>query len=97
MNLIRLNGRMIDKEKISECRDKIDEIDSKILNLLEERFNLCEKIGEFKREERLPIEDLDREKMAIESRKERSNLNEDFVEKLFKNIFEESKRLQSQE
>lgn len=85
---------MIDKDEISDWRQRIDAIDSEILKLLEERFEACRKIGKFKKENGLPIEDVDREKQIIENKKKLSDLDDGFVDRLFREIMEESKRLQ---
>jgi len=87
---------MIEKEEIADWRQRIDSIDSEILKLLEERFEICKKIGEFKKENELPVEDVEREKQVIEHKKQLSDLDDDFVEKLFELIMKESKRLQEE-
>jgi chorismate mutase/prephenate dehydratase len=74
--------------ELLELRKKIDEIDEKIVNLLAERTNLIRRIGQLKRELKLPIKDLKREReiysRIIKIAKDKG-LNESFV----KNIFEE--------
>jgi len=81
-------------EKISEFREKIDELDIQLLNILEERFEVCKKIGKYKLEKNIPIEDKQREQEIIQSKCEKTELPEDFVKRLFSLIFEESKKLQ---
>lgn len=48
-------------EKLLYLRRKIDEIDEKILLLLKERIELSKLIGKIKRENAVPIRDLQRE------------------------------------
>jgi len=48
-------------EKIAELRQKIDEIDEKILFLLKERFEIAKEIGEEKRKQGIPLRDHERE------------------------------------
>ena len=63
---------------IDEYRKKIDEIDAEILAKLEERFAVAIKIGEFKKENGLPILDSEREWQKLESLEAMSN--PDFAE-----------------
>ncbi|MEM1539821.1 MAG: chorismate mutase [Candidatus Bathyarchaeia archaeon] len=48
-------------EKISKLRQKIDEIDGKILLLLKERIEISRKIGKEKRKHGIPLRDIERE------------------------------------
>ena len=50
---------------INEHRKKIDEIDSQIISLLEERENLVEKIKEIKLKQNIPLEDKEREEQIL--------------------------------
>ena len=47
---------------IEKLRKKIDEIDSKIIGLLRDRFNAARNIGNYKKKNGLPIRDFKREK-----------------------------------
>ncbi len=81
--------------RLENLRAKIDEVDSKIINLLCKRTKLVKKIKEYKKQNNLAIFDKDREKrkykMSKKLAKERG-LNEDFIKKLFKLIIEENKK-----
>ena len=48
-------------ERISALRNKVDEIDEKILCSLKERVEVCKNIGAIKREHGIPIRDYERE------------------------------------
>jgi chorismate mutase len=48
-------------ERISALRNKVDEIDEKILCSLKERVEVCKSIGAIKREHGIPIRDYERE------------------------------------
>lgn len=50
---------------MQEIREKITEIDNKIIKLLEQRFELCKRVGEIKRANRLPILDEKREQEIL--------------------------------
>jgi chorismate mutase len=88
---------MINKEEITEWRAEIDFIDAEIIALLERRFKVSDKIGKFKAEKGLPVEDGEREEGILNDRVEKSNLDENFTRKIFKEIIEESKRVQKEE
>jgi len=84
---------MVDEELIN-LRRQLNQIDNQLLQLLEARFEIINQVGEFKKDKGIPIEDLDREKEIIESKCAKTDLDEEFIKKLFNIIFEESKRLQ---
>ncbi|UCC58147.1 MAG: chorismate mutase [Candidatus Bathyarchaeum sp.] len=48
-------------ESIAALRNKIDEIDKKIILLLKDRIELCKRIGAVKRENGISVRDLQRE------------------------------------
>ena len=48
-------------ESIAALRNKIDEIDKKIVLLLKDRIELCKRIGALKRENGISVRDLQRE------------------------------------
>lgn len=49
-------------EDLQTLRKRIDEIDIQILEMLSERVAVCRKIGEHKKQQGLPIRDINREK-----------------------------------
>jgi len=78
---------------LKKYRKEIDKIDKAIIQLLEKRFSIVEKIGEFKRRFKLKFKDKKREKEMLEKRKKlirKLNLSSDFIEKLLKLIIKES-------
>ncbi len=56
-------------ERIHELRERIDEIDEEILELLDERVAVAKKIGEIKRERGISITDTEREEEVLERAK----------------------------
>lgn len=74
-------------------RDQIDKLDDKIINLLEERMLVSEKIGEHKKENNITIlqtqrwDDMLMKRLRLGSRK---GLSEEFMIKLFRSIHQES-------
>tara|TARA_Y100000034_G_C6889083_1_gene408729 strand:+ start:740 stop:1003 length:264 start_codon:yes stop_codon:yes gene_type:complete len=76
-------------------RKKIDDIDSRLLDILKERFDVCKEVGKFKHENGFAIEDKEREKAVVDSRVENSDFSEGFVRDLFSLIFTEAKKMQN--
>lgn len=79
-------------KNMKHIRNKIDKIDKKILDLLSLRFKTTKEIGKIKKEAGLPMRDKKRESEKIKSLRKlakQNNLNPDFIEKLFKTIFNE--------
>jgi chorismate mutase/prephenate dehydrogenase len=86
------------REKLSEYRQGIDEIDVKVLELVGKRMELSEKIGEIKSELGLPICVPEREAEVLGDRRNAGRvcgLREEFVKVLFELVMLESKRIQS--
>lgn len=57
--------------KLDEYRIKLDEIDSKIISLYEERMNLVKKVLDYKTENNLPILDKSREDLMLKKNLEK--------------------------
>lgn len=78
---------------LADLRDQIDKLDDKIVNLLEERMHVSEKIGEHKKKSNITIlqtkrwDDLLRNRLSFGMSK---GLSEEFVVKLFRAIHQES-------
>ncbi len=76
-------------EKIPHLRRKIDEIDDKILLLLKDRIEVSKLIGKIKRENAVPIRDLQREEEKYRHIMQRSSelgLDLDEVKNIYKSI-----------
>ena len=71
---------------LTELREKIDRIDSKILHLIEERMEIAKKVGFTKRKNGMEIKDEKREEEIIRRLTSKSSLNKKFVRKIFENI-----------
>jgi chorismate mutase len=82
---------------IEHWRREIDEVDVALLRLLNVRARLVLKVGALKRAAALPIVDLDRERVVLERLQELNNgpLDGRAVDKLFRRIIRESKRIES--
>ena len=79
-------------EDIKDLRVKIDEIDKQLLALFEERMRVCDKVGEYKKANNLPVFDEAREKIILKNKTAMasSGMAVD-VSNFFNNIMEISK------
>jgi len=85
------------QEKLKEYRKNIDRIDKQIIGLLKKRFEISKKIGEYKKQNNLPVKNKKREKQLIEKRiksLEKTSLKPGFIKKIFKLILKESRKIQ---
>lgn len=82
--------------ELEEYRKEIDSIDKELIELFEKRMNIAIKVGEYKRQNNLPIFNGKREEEVIE--KNVRNLNNsnysDITRRFFENIMELSRSLQ---
>ncbi|MEM1563491.1 MAG: chorismate mutase [Candidatus Bathyarchaeia archaeon] len=84
-------------EKITALRQKIDEIDDKILSLLKERIEISKKIGEIKRKQGILVKDLRREEEKYSQVKEKAlklGLNPEDVTNIYRKIIDMSIHVQ---
>jgi chorismate mutase len=82
---------------IEHWRKEIDEVDLELLRLLNVRARLALKVGALKRAAALPIADANRERLVLQRLKEMNSgpLDQRAVDKLFRRIIRESKRIES--
>lgn len=84
-------------EDITTLRDQLDEINLKMLQLLCERGSIVQRIGEKKRESgRTSAYDPKREEEIFEylSKNNQGPFDNEMIKNIFKQIFDESSRLQ---
>ncbi|MFP4111488.1 MAG: chorismate mutase [Candidatus Woesearchaeota archaeon] len=84
---------------LEDFRNKIDKIDSDILSLISDRFSVVEDMAEYKKHHKIPIIDVKYDEESLKKRisiAKAKKLDEAFAERVFKDIFEESKRIQRQ-
>ena len=84
------------QEKINLLRNKIDELDSQLLEFLVQRFSVSREIGEIKASKGIDIRDSNREKEVIErlTNKLDGKLDKDDIASIFGPIYKISKKLQ---
>ncbi|MFC1691235.1 chorismate mutase [Nanoarchaeota archaeon] len=86
-----------DEDKIKEVRKHIDRIDAVIINALAERMSVMPEIGEYKKANKIPITQEEREIQIMEkllTTAEEHGLDRSFVEEVFLSVFNEAKRIQ---
>lgn len=84
--------------KLRELRERIDEIDAELLEVLARRLRVVEEIGTFKKDKNVAVFQLDRWFEILESRQdwgEEHQLYRELVEELFKLIHKHSVRTQT--
>ena len=84
------------KDNINKIRSQIDHIDDKIISLILERLQKAQKIGEIKKELKLPVYDKEREDIIINRliEKTKNKLNVNQIKQILKPIINISKDLQ---
>lgn len=79
---------------LKDFRENIDEIDEEILSLILKRLDICKKIGIFKNENNMLIEDKKREEEILDRIKKSAGEFSPAVENIFKNIILNCKNVQ---
>ena len=84
------------KDNINKIRSQIDHIDDKIISLVVERLQKVQKIGDIKKELKLPVYDKEREDIIINRliEKTKNKLNVNQIKQILKPIINISKDLQ---
>jgi len=98
MNIqLKLNPNFDLKKLIPGYKKKMDEIDDKILNLLEERNRLSNKIGQCKKNLNKNVEDNERDfEILIRLSDNNKNISNSELIKIYREIFKMSKRIQQE-
>jgi len=83
---------------IEDWRVEIDKIDAELLRLLNARAEIAVRVGESKRVAGLSVLNRGREREVVERarRENRGPLDDEAVERLFRAVIRESRRLQTQ-
>jgi len=84
------------KDKINDLRQKIDEFDDQMLDLLVKRFAVSKEIGQIKAVSNLMIRDPNRERKIIDrlTKKLKGKLDRDDIAAIFGPVYHISKKLQ---
>ena len=83
-------------DDLSAWRNRIDEIDGKILELVNERAKCAIEIGRIKSERGMKIHNPQREQVVLDNVKEKNRgpLDHGSVQRIFQNIIEECRRIE---
>jgi chorismate mutase len=84
------------KEKLADCRRRIDEVDIRLLALLNERTKIVEEIGRIKHDMTLPIYEPKREDEVYSNvmKHNQGPLSADAVKRVFERIIDEMRTVQ---
>lgn len=80
---------------LDDMRKQIDNIDQQIAKLLDHRLQICNTIGQTKKQKDLPIENTTREKEILNSINKMNLTYTEHIQTIMLNIFKESKNLQN--
>ena len=78
---------------LNNYRKEIDEIDDELLNLISKRMKISEKIGEFKKEHKVTVLQMDRWKSVLEDHINKGvnlGLSKESVKEIFEIIHKDS-------
>jgi chorismate mutase len=83
-------------KQLEEYRDLIDAVDRRLLELLNERTGIVERIGAVKREARLPVYEPRREDEVFQNVRDHNTgpLPPDAVKRIFERIIDEMRKVQ---
>ena len=86
-------------EQLAECRQKIDKLDLRLLELLNERTRIVEEIGRIKHHLSLPIYEPKREEEVFRNVTGHNSgpLSADAVKRVFERIIDEMRNIQKDE
>jgi chorismate mutase len=66
MSLLVLNTKADTQEQLAACRQQIDSLDQRIVDLIQQRARVVKEVGEIKREAHLPVTVPSREQQVVE-------------------------------
>jgi chorismate mutase len=66
MCLLALNVKADTQEQLAACRQQIDSLDQRIVDLIQQRARVVKEVGEIKREAHLPVTVPSREQQVVE-------------------------------
>jgi chorismate mutase / prephenate dehydratase len=66
MPLLSANTKAGTQEQLATCRQQIDSIDQRLVELIQERARVVQQVGAIKQEAHLPVTDTSREQVVIQ-------------------------------
>jgi len=84
--------------RLATCRERIDELDRRLVALLNERTAVVECIGQIKKEAQLPVYEPKREDAVYANIKANNHgpLPDDAVQRIFERIMDEMRKIQKE-
>jgi chorismate mutase len=84
------------QEALAQCRERIDELDRRLVDLLNARTAIAEEIGSIKQRTQMPIYEPKREEQVFANitAHNRGPLTTDGVKRIFERIIDEMRRVQ---
>jgi chorismate mutase / prephenate dehydratase len=84
---------------IEDWRKRIDQIDEKLLELLNERSRCAIEIGKIKRAQNVRVYDPEREREIVRRMKQQNSgpLDEEGLQRLFERVIDECRRIERNE
>jgi chorismate mutase len=92
MTLLALNTNAGTQEQLEACRQQIDSLDQRIVEIVQERARVVEKVGDIKREAHLPVTVPSREQQVIANAQELAKggpLPSEAVGRIYQKLVEE--------
>lgn len=85
---------------IEILRGEIAEIDAQLISLMAKRQQVSKKVGEYKKQNNIPVVDITRENLLREFHNDlclKNDLSSDMITTIFNILIEESRKVQSNE
>jgi len=89
MTLFALNVKAGTEERLAACRQQIDTLDQRIVELIQERARVVAQVGDIKREAHLPVTVPGREQQVIEKAIKGGPLPAEAVGRIYQKLIEE--------
>jgi chorismate mutase len=92
MTLLAANTEAGAQERLAACRQQIDSLDQRLVELIQERARVVQEVGAIKREAHLPVTDAGREQRVIQKAEELAKdgpLPREAVGRIYQKLVEE--------
>jgi chorismate mutase len=70
MSLLAANSKAGTQEQLATCRQQIDSIDQRLVDLIQARARVVQQVGAIKQEAHLPVTDTSREQVVVQKAEE---------------------------
>jgi chorismate mutase / prephenate dehydrogenase len=92
-----LKNLKVNSTPLIQVRKQLDEIDTKLIDLIVKRISLIPLVADIKKQNNLPRYDVKREKLIIKSKRalaKDKSINPDLIEDIFKRLIKESHKIE---